>query len=42
MLVGGRITEAGSHVDLMQISGEYVWLFEKQIGNTIDFRMRHA
>jgi len=33
MLANGRITEADSHVELMQQGGEYARLFELQAGN---------
>jgi ATP-binding cassette subfamily B protein len=33
MLVGSRITEAGSHAQLLQQGGEYARLFELQAGN---------
>jgi ATP-binding cassette subfamily B protein len=33
MLAGGRITESGSHAELMQRRGEYARLFELQAGN---------
>ena len=33
LLANGRITEAGSHVELMRQDGEYARLFELQAGN---------
>ncbi len=33
MLAGGRITEAGSHDELMKCGGEYARMFELQAGN---------
>ncbi len=33
MLAGGRITESGSHAELMQRGGEYARLFALQAGN---------
>jgi ATP-binding cassette subfamily B protein len=33
MLAGGRISESGTHAELMQRGGEYARLFELQAGN---------